>query len=465
MLMSTISQDILNTLQTSIRGRVIQPDQPGYDESRQIWNGMIDRKPSVVVRCIGTADVAACVRLARANEIPVCIRGGGHNIAGLAVADNAMMIDLSHMRGAFVDLDAQTVNAQPGATLGDIDRETQLHGLAAVLGFVSNTGATGLTLGGGFGYLTRKYGWTCDNVVSMDMITADGELVHASENENSDLLWGLCGGGGNFGVVTNIEHKLYPVGPEITGGIIAWRGEDAEGVLDVFNSVIAAAPRELTCASLIRKAPPAPWLPEAIHGKQIIGIVACHTGTAEQAENDLAALKNYGSPVGDVVIRRPYTQQQSLLDATQPNGRRYYWKSEYLAGLDADSLAVYRKHGNAIESPHSAAIFFALDGALNELPSDHSPMGSRDTKLVLNLTASWDSPDEDNVHIGWARDAWNDMRQFSTGGTYVNFLNDDDGEDRVRAAYGDSYDRLVDVKTKWDPENIFSNNKNILPRT
>jgi FAD/FMN-containing dehydrogenase len=374
------------------------------------------------------------------------------------------MIDLSQMRGALVDHHNHTVHAQPGATLGDIDRETQLHGLAAVLGFVSNTGATGLTLGGGFGYLTRKYGWTCDNVVAMDMVTASGELVHASETENTDLFWGLRGGGGNFGIVTNIEHRLYPLGPEITGGIIAWRGEDTEGVLDMFHQVVADAPREMTCAAMMRKAPPAPWLPEEIHGKPIAGIIICHTGTAEQAEKDLAAVKSFGSPVGDVVQRRPYTQQQSLLDATQPNGRRYYWKSEYLPGLDAGTLAEYRKHGDAIQSPHSAALMFSLDGALNELSSDHSPMGNRDARLVFNMTASWDSAEEDEIHTSWARDAWSGLQRFSTGGTYVNFLTEDDGEDRIRAAYGTGYDRLVDVKTSWDPNNLFSNNQNIAPR-
>jgi FAD/FMN-containing dehydrogenase len=461
--MHNLSQDNINQLQTAIRGQVILPDAQGYEESRLIWNGMIDRKPSAVVRAIGTADVIATVNFARSNDIPFTIRGGGHNIAGLAVADDALMIDLSHMRGAWIDHDKQTVNAQPGATLGDIDRETQLHGLAAVLGFVSNTGATGLTLGGGFGYLTRKYGWTCDNVVSIDMVSAEGELVRASETENSDLFWGLRGGGGNFGVVTNIEYRLYPVGPEITGGLIAWRGEDAQGVLEMFRELIAGAPPELTCASMIRKAPPAPWLPESIHGKQIIGIVVCHTGTAEQAEKDLAVIKSFGAPVGDVVQRRPYIQQQSLLDATQPNGRRYYWKSEYLAGLDDLSLAEYIKHGDAINSPHSAAILFCIDGALNEQPDGHSPMGNRDAKVVLNLTASWDSADEDGEHIGWARKAWTGMRQFSTGGTYVNFLTEDDGEDRIRAAYGDHYDRLVEVKSKWDPDNLFNKNKNIAP--
>jgi FAD/FMN-containing dehydrogenase len=379
--MNTFSQDLINKLQISIRGRVIQPGAAEYEESRLIWNGMIDRRPGIIVRCIGTADVVACINVARTNDIPFCIRGGGHNIAGLAVADDVMMIDLSHMRGAWINNDKNTVNAQPGATLGDIDRETQLHGLAAVLGFVSNTGATGLTLGGGFGYLTRKYGWTCDNVVSMDLVTAEGELVHASETENADLLWGLRGGGGNFGVITNIEHKLYPVGPEVTGGVIAWKAEDAESVLDMFSELTNDAPREL-----------APWLPEEIHGQPIVGIVVCHTGSAEQAERDLAVLKNHGSPVGDVVQRRPYTQQQSLLDATQPNGRRYYWKSEYLAGLDSETLSAYRHHGETIQSPHSAAIFFAVGGAINELPADHSPMGNRDANWVMNLTAAWDAP-------------------------------------------------------------------------
>ena len=462
--MPKLDQELVTQLQTSIRGQIIQPGENVYDESRAIWNGMIDRKPGLIVRCVGTADVKACVNFAHSNEIPFTVRGGGHNIAGLAVADDAMMIDLSHMRGAWINHEKQTVNAQPGATLGDIDRETQIHGLAAVLGFVSNTGATGLTLGGGFGYLSRRYGWTCDNVVSMDVVTAEGELVHANETENSDLLWGLRGGGGNFGVVTNIEHRLFPVSPVVTGGVIAWRAEDAEGVLDMYNGLISSAPPELTCAAMMRKAPPAPWLPQDMHGQPIVGIVVCHSGTEAQAEKDLAVLKNHGSPVGDVVQRRPYTQQQSLLDATQPNGRRYYWKSEYLPGLDAASLATYRKCGDAIESPHSAAIFFAIDGPLNELSNDHSAVGNRDARVVLNLTASWESADEDATHIGWARDSWNDMRQYSTGGTYVNFLTEDDGEDRIRAAYGDRYDRLVEVKSRWDPKNLFSKNKNIAPK-
>jgi FAD/FMN-containing dehydrogenase len=463
--MKNLDNDLLNKLQMSVRGKVISTSDVEYDESRKIWNGMIDRKPSAIARCIGTADIVACVNFARNNDIALSIRAGGHNIAGLAIADNALMIDLSAMRGAWVSNNRETVHAQPGATLGDIDRETQLHGLAAVLGFVSNTGAAGLTLGGGFGYLTRKHGWTCDNVVSMDMVTASGELVHASAEENSDLFWGLRGGGGNFGVVTNIEYNLYPVNPEITGGLIAWKGEDAEGVLEMFKNFVADAPRELTCASIMRKAPPAPWLHEDVHGKPIIAVVVCHTGSAQQAEKDLAELKNYGSPVGDVVQPRPYVQQQSLLDATQPNGRRYYWKSEYLPGLNGDALSEYRKHGDAIESPHSGAILFAVDGALNEQPNDYSPMSNRDAKLVLNMTASWDSAAEDETHMSWAKNAWTGMRPHSTGGTYVNFLTEEDGEDRIRDAYGDQYAKLVEIKTNWDKNNLFSNNKNIAPQS
>ncbi len=451
-------------LQQALRGPVLTPGGAGYDEARRLWNGMIDRRPALVARCLGTADVVACVRFAREQDMAFTIRAGGHNIAGLAAADDALMIDLSQARGAWVEAGRGTVNVQAGATLGDVDRETQLHALAAVLGFVSNTGAAGLTLGGGFGYLTRRHGWTCDNVVSMDVVTANGDLVRASDSENDDLFWGLRGGGGNFGVVTNIEYRLYPVGPEITGGLIAWSAAEAGEVLDAYRELVASAPPELTCAAVMRKAPPAPWLPQPMHGEPIVAVVVCHTGTAAQAERDLAALRSCGTPVGDVVQRRPYVSQQSILDATQPNGRRYYWKSEYLAGIDADLLAAYRSHAARIDSPHSAIILFPVDGALNALAADHSPMGNRDAKVVLNITASWESAEEDAAHIDWARTAWRDMSRFSTGGTYVNFLTEEEGEERIRAAYGANYDRLVEVKSRWDPDNVFRMNKNIAPR-
>ncbi|HET9948264.1 MAG TPA: FAD-binding oxidoreductase [Longimicrobiales bacterium] len=453
----------LDTLRASLRGPVLLAGDPGYDAARSCWNGMIDRRPAAVARCVGTSDVLACLRYVRAQRVPFTVRAGGHNIAGLCVADGALMIDRSGMRGAWMDPRGRIVHAQPGATLGDIDRETQLHGRATVLGFVSNTGAAGLTLGGGFGYLTRKYGWTCDNVVSFDVITAEGELVHASEKRNPDLFWGLRGGGGNFGIVTGMEYRLQRLGPEITGGLIAWRGEEAAEVLELFRRVSEEAPRELTCVALIRKAPPAPWLPPEMHGKLIVAMLLCHTGSARRADRDLARVLRHGEPVGNVVQRRPYVQQQALLDATQPNGRRYYWKSEYLGRLGDDALEIFRRYGERVTSPHSAMILFQVGGAIADEPDDLSPMGNRDAEYVLNVTGSWESPAEDQVHTAWVREAWQAMKPFSTGGTYVNFQTADEGPDRVRDAYGPHWDQLVRVKRRWDPENLFRANKNIAP--
>ncbi len=459
-----LSRGAIDELSAGMRGTVLRSDDPGYNEARSIWNGMIDRRPAVIARCIGVADIVASMNFARSQGIALSMRSGGHNISGLAVCDGGIMIDLSLMRGVRVDPRARTAHAQAGCLLGDIDRETQLYGLAAALGFVSNTGAAGLTLGGGFGYLTRRFGWTCDNVLSMDMVTADGQLAHASETENPDLFWGLRGGGGNFGIVTNFEHKLYPVGPEILGGAIAWRGADAPAVLEMFRTLTAEAPPELTCVAVLRTAPPAPWLPQAIHGKPIVALFVCDSGSAGEAKKRITPIKAFGSPVGDVVQPRSYLSQQSLLDATQPNGRRYYWKSEYLPGHEPEMLAAAVEHAGRMESPHSAILLFPLDGKHNQLPEHHCPAGNRDAKTVINIAASWESAGDDEANINWARATWQDMRRFSTGGTYINFLTEEEVGDRVEAAYGGNYDRLVEIKTKWDPSNLFRMNKNISPR-
>jgi FAD/FMN-containing dehydrogenase len=452
-----------NELRPCLRGPLILPGEPGYDDARSIWNAMIDRRPAAVARCLGVADVQACIHFARDNDVPFSIKGGGHNIAGLAVLDGGLMIDTSLMRGVWVDPVARTARAQCGCLLGDVDRETQVHGLAAVMGFVSNTGIAGLTVGGGIGYLTRRFGWTSDTVLSMEVVTADGNVVRADERENADLFWGLRGGGGNFGVVTNFDYRLYPVGPEIVGGAIAWRIEDAEKVMGLVRELSASAPRELDLVCVLRPAPPAPWLPKEVHGRLIAAIFVCCTAPLEQAEKLVAPIKQFGSPLGDVVVRRPYVSQQNMLDATQPKGRRYYWKSEYLAGLDPDLLASVREHAGRIASPHSAIILFPLEGALNELPGDHSPAGNRDAQWVLNIAASWEKPEEDAQHIEWARAAWRDLRRFSTGGTYINFLTEEESGDRIEAAYGPNHARLITIKRKWDPENLFRANKNIAP--
>jgi FAD/FMN-containing dehydrogenase len=404
------------------------------------------------------------VRFAREKRLPVSVKAGGHNISGLAVPDGGLVLDFSLMRGVLVDPAARVAHAQGGCLLGDIDRETQLHGLAAVMGFVSSTGAAGVTLGGGLGYTSRRFGWTSDSVLSMQLVTADGRVVRASEKENADLFWGLRGGGGNFGVVVDFEHELYPLGPEIVAGAIAWRAEDAPAVIDLYLRLMNEGPRELAVVWALRDAPPAPWLPKEIHGKPIVALFVCHTGPVAQGEKDVAAIKSFGKPVGDIVQRRPYVGQQSLLDATQPKGRRYYWKSEYLGEVNRELLETSIRHAARIPSPHSAVIVFPLGGAVKSLPDDHSAVGNRTAEAVLNITASWEKATDDATNIEWARTVWRDMKRFSTGGTYVNFLTEEEGDTRIRDAYGKNYDRLVDVKTRWDPENVFRTNKNILPR-
>jgi FAD/FMN-containing dehydrogenase len=456
-------EDTIEALKRSFRGVLIGPSEPDYDQARSIWNAMIDRRPALIARCLGVSDVAMGVDFARRNNLPLSVKGGGHNIAGLAVCDDGLMLDMSLMRGVWVDPVARTARAQAGCLLGDLDRETQLHGLAAVLGFVSNTGIAGLTLGGGFGYLTRRFGWSCDNVLSMEVVTAGGRVVRASENENQDLFWGLRGGGGNFGIVTSFEYKLHPVGPDVMAGAIAWTAAEAPNVLKMYRTVVEQAGPELTCVAVLRTAPPAPWLPSDIHGKQIVVLFVCYSGPVEEGLAKVVPIKAFGAPVGDVIQRRPYVSQQSILDATQPKGRRYYWKSEFLPGLSSELFTKVIESARRIVSPHSGIILFPIGGALERLSEDHSAVGNRDAVVVLNITASWETPEEDEVNIDWARTSWRELRRFSTGGTYVNFLTEEEGAERVYAAYRTNYKRLVEIKKKWDPENLFRMNKNIPP--
>ncbi len=460
-----LKQEKADSLRMRLRGPVFLPGDAGYEESRTVWNGMIDRRPSIVARCLGTADVTACVQFARENDLLLCIKGGGHNLAGLASADGALMLDMSLMRGVWVDPRRKIAHAQAGCLLGDVDRETQVHGLAAVLGFVSLTGIAGLTVGGGFGYLTRRWGWTTDTVVGMDVVTADARHVRASNDENADLFWALRGGGGNFGVVTGIDYTLYLVGPEIVGGVVAWPASEAPGVIELYRTLAEEAPPELTLALILRPAPPAPWLPKDRHGTPIAALIACYSGKPEEGEKIVAPIKSFGSPIGDILVRRPYAQMQSLLDATQPKGRRYYWKSEYLPRIDPALCEKVAVHASRIRSPHSAVILFQIGGALNRLGEEHTPVGNRSARYVLNIAGAWEQAGEDRANIEWAREAWNDMKGFSTGGTYINFLTEDDGPERTKAALGKALRRLAEVKKTWDPENVFRTNHNIIPTT
>jgi FAD/FMN-containing dehydrogenase len=460
-----MTTEIFQELRTRFRGPILTAGDAGYDDARSIWNAMIDRRPAAIARCLGVADVIEGVQFARKNQLSLCIKGGGHNIAGLAVANDSLLLDMSLMRGVWTEPSARKARAQAGCLLGDVDRETQIHGLASVQGFVSNTGIAGLTLGGGFGYLTRKYGWTSDTLRSVELVSAEGKVVRASDTENTELFWGLRGGGGNFGVVTNFEYELYPLGPEIAGGGIAWPAENAPEVLNLVQSLSSNATPDTTYVTALRFAPPAPWLDKSIHGKPMILVVCVHAGSVEEGLNIFEKLKSFRKPAGDIIQKRTYLSQQCLLDATQPKGRRYYWKSEYLPGLNSELLNGLYSHAQKIVSPHSAVILFQIGGALNQLPEHHSPVGNRDAKWVLNITASWEKAEDDSKNIDWARSAWKDLKRFSTGGTYINFLTEEEGADRIAAAYsGENLTKLARIKAKWDPGNIFRNNKNILPK-
>jgi hypothetical protein len=458
-----LEQSAVNSLRTTVRGTVLTECDPAYDKCRAVWNVMIDRRPALIVQCIGTSDVIAAVKFARDTGIAVSIRGGGHNVAGLAVADGALMIDLSLMRGILVDAEKRIAHAQAGCTLGDVDRETQLHGLAAVLGFVSQTGIAGLTLGGGFGYLTKRYGWACDNVRSFQVVTAEGRLVRANAKEEPELFWALRGGGGNFGVVTSFEYELHPVGPEIFGGAIVWRGEDAEEVMAMYEQLVESSPPEMVC-SLGLRVGTSPWLAEEICGKPIVVLTVCNYGDPSAAEKWINQIKSFRKPVEDLLGRRSYVSLQSLFDVAQSNGRRHYWKAEYAAGVNQDILKTALTHSSKIPaSSYSRITFFPVGGKLNELPEDHSAVGNRRAGVLATAWGSWTDVREDDGHMAWTREAWEDLRRFSVG-TYVNMLSYDEAGRRIEDAYGSNLERLINVKTKYDPGNFFRANKNIAPR-
>lgn len=464
--MDAVDTRTVDSLASRIEGEVAHPGDPIYEEATSIWNGMIDRRPALVVRPRTVDDVVRTVELARDGGIELSIRGGGHNIAGLALSDGGLTLDMSGFRTVEVDPNQRKARVAAGCTLGDVDHGTQEHGLATTLGFVSETGVAGLTLGGGFGYLTRQFGWTVDDLEEVEIVTAAGEVLRASRAEHEDLFWALRGGGGNFGVVTEFTFRLHEIGPEITGGLIAWSADEAEDVLDLYREITETAPRELTLAVLMRNAPPAPWLPEDKHGRPMIAVVVNHTGSEAEAEQDLEKLRSFGHPWADLIQVKAYSDQQSMLDATQPKGMHYYWKSEFLAGLNDELLETYRAQFVGQDAPANQIVLFHLAGRLQELEENDGAMGNRDAEYACVVQSMFpgDSPAADR-NRDWVRGAWKALQPFSTGGNYVNFQTEDETGDRVAQSYRGNLQRLSSVKAKYDPGNVFRVNRNITPQT
>lgn len=461
--MSSLSAEAVASLAAGLSGDVLLPDHPEFAESTLIWNAMIQKLPALVVRPATNSDVQKTVDFAREQGLELSIKGGGHNIAGLALSDSGITLDMSRMNTVDVDAAQAIVRVGAGCKLGDVDRVTQEQGLATVLGFVSETGVAGLTLGGGFGYLTRQFGWTTDNLVEVEIVTADGQILRASPGENADLFWALRGGGGNFGVVTEFAFRLHEIGPEVTAGLIAWSAEEAEAVLDLYRSISTSAPRELTLVLLMRNAPPAPWLDEDKHGQPLIAIVAVHTGTIEQAAADLAPIQSHGTPWADLIQVKTYVAQQSMLDATQPKGLHYYWKSEFVPELSDPLLATIRAQFVGLAAPANQIVLFHVEGAPGEHSEDDGAVGNRDAAYVCAIASASAGAESVPENREWVRKAWAAVQPFSTGGNYINFQTEDEASDRISESYRGNLGRLAAVKANYDPTNLFRVNRNIQP--
>jgi FAD/FMN-containing dehydrogenase len=454
----------LERLRDSLHGRLILPGDKGYDEAWSIWNGAIDRRPASIARCTGAADVVAAVRFARNRDLEIAVRSGGHGVGGHALCDSGLVIDLSPMKGIGVDPARRTARAEAGVLWGELDRETQVFGLATVGGIVTHTGIAGLTIGGGIGWLMRKYGATVDNLLSADVVTADGEVVTASQEQNPDLFWGIRGGGGNFGIVTSFEYRLHPVGPIVLAGPIFHPLEDAPEVLRFYREFIADAPDELTTIFNLRVAPPLPFLPEDVHGKPIVMVGACYAGSLEDGAEVVRPLKQFGSPIVDLLEPKPYVALQSMFDPSVLHGWHYYWKSVELPPLTDGAVETLVEHASALTSPKSYCIVFQLGGALGRVGEGETAFSQRGAAHNVNINAVWTEEDpEAERHIAWARDFFEAMQPHAGGHVYLNFLGDEGG-DRVRQAYGaENYKRLLELKRAYDPTNFFRLNQNIAP--
>ena len=452
----------INSLKSEFRGQIIQPGDSNYDEARKIWNAMVDCKPALIAQVSGADDVSTAIKFAQVNKLDITIRGAGHNIAGNSICNDGLMIDFSNMKKVSVDSNKKIALVEPGATLKDFDAEAQKYGLATPVGINSTTGIAGLTLGGGFGWLTRKYGFTVDNLLSADVVTVDGKKLRASEKENTDLFWAIRGGGGNFGVVTQFEFKLYPVGPEILAGLLVFPFKQAKSILQQYRDFIQITPPEFNVWVVMRKAPPLPFLPENVHGKEVVILAICVVSEFDKNERLIESLRSFGDPVGEHIGNMPYVNWQQAFDPLLTPGARNYWKTHNFIELQDGAIDSMTEYAGKLPSPQCEIFIAYLEGKSNTIPADAMAYPGRDLKYVLNVHGRWDDANQDKECINWARDFFNSSSKFASGGAYVNFMTEEE-KDRVAKAYGPNYKRLAQIKKKYDPDNLLKHNQNIKP--
>ncbi len=460
----TLDEGAVAELSAGLRGTILGRDDPGYDEVRKIWNGSIDRRPALIARCAGVADVIAAVRFARRHGLPTTVRSGGHSFPGLSVADDAFVIDLGAMKGVRVDPDARTARVQAGVLLGELDKETQAFGLAAPSGIVTHTGVAGLTLGGGIGWIQRKHGLSIDRLRAVDVVTADGELVKASAEENPELFWGMRGAGSNFGIVTEFEFELVPVGPTILAGPIFWTMEDSPEVLRFWREWIADAPDELMSIVIHRKAPPLPFVPEELHGRPVVMVIPCWIGDLDAGEKVVKPMREFGNVVADVCVRKPYLAHQSMFDPSFVPHRWYYFRGFDAPELTDDMIDITVDYASRIKSPLTSFPIWQMGGAISHHSDADSAYGGRSAAITYNIGCCTENVDGFDEERQWVRDFYAALEKWQSS-VYVNFMSDgEESEARIRAAYGpEKADRLKALKRQWDPDNFFRRNQNISP--
>jgi FAD/FMN-containing dehydrogenase len=449
---------------TEIRGQVITAEDGGYEEARKIWNGMVDKHPVMIVKCSGNTDVIRTVNFAKRNGLQLSVRGGGHNVAGNAICEGGVVVDLSLMKSVRVDPENRVARVGGGALLGDVDHETQQFALAAPLGVVSKTGVAGLTLNGGLGLLSRKYGLASDNLIGADVVTADGNLVVANEHQNTDLLWALRGGGGSFGVVTSFEFRLHPVGPDIFIAIVLYPVEMASRAIRFFRDFMSKAPDEVMGLALLWSSPDEEHIPHIYRGRPNIVLLGSYIGPVDEGEQALKPLRELAQPIADLSGQMPFVSAQQLFDADYPDGMRYYWKSTYLNILDDEVIQLLVDRASTRPSPISSLDVWVLGGAMARIDTTHSAFAQRSSPFMIGIESNWKNPAEDDANFEWARTLYQDLQKYSTGGVYLNFPGfAEEGLSMIKKTFGENYDRLVEVKQKYDPDNFFSSNWNIIP--